>query len=295
MDDRLKSFYRQMKTIQVVEERLLALFAEGQINGTVHTCLGQEASAVGVLDAIDRSKDIVVSNHRGHGHFLAYCDDITGLVAEIMGRDGGVCGGKGGSQHLQSQNFYSNGVLGGMAPVSTGMAFAEKQKNTGAIVVLFIGDGAMAEGAVYEALNMAALWSLPIVFVIENNGIAQSTPIEFEHAGDMKTRGDSWGIPTTHIDGSDVAAVAAAAADVVSACRSQQMPQILHIGLFRAGPHSKGDDTRDDKVMMAGQSKLPIPLLTAQLPDDWVQAVDLEIFERVEKSVEISRAMGATS
>ena len=168
--------YELLLGIRLFEQSLLDLFSTGTLAGTTHTCIGQETVSVGVLSAIDPAKDIIFSNHRGHGHFLAYCGDAEALYLEIMGKPGGICGGRGGSQHLQRGNFYSNGVQGGIVPVATGMALAEKQQGTQSVVVVFIGDGTLGEGVIYESFNFASLWTLPIVFVIEHNGYAQSTP-----------------------------------------------------------------------------------------------------------------------
>src|SRR5713226_6676472 len=127
--------YALLLSIRLFEQSLLDLFATGALSGTTHTCIGQETTAVGVVSAIDRDRDVIFSNHRGHGHFLAYCGEIERLYLELMGKPGGVCGGRGGSQHLYSRHFYSNGVQGGIVPVATGMALAEKLKATGAVVV----------------------------------------------------------------------------------------------------------------------------------------------------------------
>lgn len=172
----LADLYEQMLRIRRFEELLLQLFSQGRLRGTVHTCLGQEAIAVGLVGALDPTRDTVSSNHRGHGHFLAFQPDLRGLLAEILGRAAGVCQGLGGSQHLHVPNFYSNGILGGMAPVTAGMALAQKLDGRHGVSVVFSGDGAMAEGVVYEALNMAALWRLPLLLAVEHNGMAQSTP-----------------------------------------------------------------------------------------------------------------------
>ena len=149
-------FYQQMVLIRLVEEKLLELFNEGRIHGTTHTSIGQEANAVGILNAIDRDCDIVWSNHRCHGHFLAYSGEIEGLIAEVMGKSSGVSGGRGGSQHLCHRNFHSNGIQGGIVPIAVGSALAKKA--TGAIAIVFLGDGTMGEGLVYESLNLAALY-----------------------------------------------------------------------------------------------------------------------------------------
>ncbi len=137
-------FYRQMFLIRSVEERLLALYAQGLLDGTVHTAIGQEACAVGVIDALDRERDVVFSNHRGHGHFLAYSDDVEGLIGEVMGRATGVCGGVGGTQNLHWRNMYTGGIQGGMVPVAVGAALAEKLQGTGALCAIFLGDGTWA-------------------------------------------------------------------------------------------------------------------------------------------------------
>ena len=166
----------RMLLIRTVEERLLRLFAGGKLFGTTHTCIGQEACAVGVVGALDLERDIIFSSHRCHGHFLMYTDDPTSLIAEILGRQTGVCSGRGGSQHLCVRNFHSNGVQGGIIPVATGVALAEKLKRTGAVTVCFLGDGTLGEGVIYEAFNLASLWRLPILYVLEHNQYAQSTP-----------------------------------------------------------------------------------------------------------------------
>jgi hypothetical protein len=153
--EQLLDGYRRMALIREFEERLYALFREGVLYGTTHAYTGQEAIAVGVVGRLDRERDVITSNHRGHGHYLAYSDDVDGLLAELMGRASGACRGWGGSQHLRYGNFLSNGVLGSMIPVGVGMALAEKRKQSGAIVCNFLGDGTLGEGVVYEALNMA--------------------------------------------------------------------------------------------------------------------------------------------
>jgi TPP-dependent pyruvate/acetoin dehydrogenase alpha subunit len=285
--------YRQMVTIRLVEERLLSLFSEGALNGTVHTCLGQEACAVGVVGALDRERDIVFSNHRGHGHFLSYCDDVDGLIAELMGRSSGVCGGVGGSQHLHQRNFYSNGIQGGIVPVAAGMAFAEKARSTGAIATVFLGDGTFGEGVVYETLNIASLWSLPILFVAELNGYAQSTPTEREHAGDLEARGLPFGIDSTAIDADDVCTVLGAAREAVAAVRAGR-PRLLFLRTYRLGPHSKGDDIRPRAEVEARWKRDPLLRLERDLEPAAVSRIGAEARARVDRAVERARATPAT-
>ena len=288
-DVNLDHFYRQMMTMRIVEESLLRLFSEGLLNGTVHTCLGQEACAAGVISALDCERDILFSNHRCHGHYLAYCDDIEGLIAELMGRETGVCGGVGGSQHLQKNNFYSNGILGGIAPVATGMAYAEKIKESGAIAVVFIGDGAYGEGVVYESLNMAGLWSVPLLVVSELNGYAQSTPTHLEHSGQLEARGVPFGIPVTTIEATDVTHIYRAAHRCVDAIRRQGRPQILCLKTYRLGPHSKGDDNRDSLELEFYRKEDPLLRLQQQVDPARQEQIEREINERVAQAIEQAR------
>ncbi|HEY4717698.1 MAG TPA: thiamine pyrophosphate-dependent dehydrogenase E1 component subunit alpha, partial [Anaerolineales bacterium] len=179
--------YRQLFRIRRFEESVLDAFPTGAFYGTTHTYLGQEANAVGVLAHLNPG-DLVFSNHRCHGHFIAYGGNMRALFAELMGKATGVCGGLGGSQHLHWRDFYSNGVLGSTAPVAVGASLAEKAKRSQALTVIFLGDGALGEGVVYESLNLASLWKAPILFVLENNYIAQTTPIELALAGSISAR-----------------------------------------------------------------------------------------------------------
>jgi TPP-dependent pyruvate/acetoin dehydrogenase alpha subunit len=243
-----KALYRSLYLIRRFEETVLSEFPKGQFYGTTHTYLGQEANAVGILSAIHED-DIVVSNHRGHGHFLAYGGDPRALFAELMGRSTGVCGGRGGSQHLFWKNFYSNGVLGGTIPLATGMALAEKFKESQAITINFLGDGAFGEGILYEAFNMASLWKAPILYVVENNHIAQSTPIHLNLAGKISSRFESFNIPTIEINTSDVLEIIELAKSLITKTRTQSRPNALILHTHRFGPHSKGDDTRDEKMV----------------------------------------------
>ncbi len=262
-------FYRRMLVIRLVEQRLLELFSMGKVRGTVHTCLGQEGCAVGVVAALDRSKDVICSNHRGHGHYLAYSGDVRGLMAEVLGLPSGVCAGIGGSQHLHRANYYSNGILGGMPPVAVGMACAEQRLDSGAVVCVFLGDGAMAEGSFYEALNLAGLWRLPLLFAVEHNGYAQSTPSAEQHAGDLPGRARTFGVPVTVVDGNDVEQVYANADAMVQRIRGGQGAELLFMQTYRLGPHSKGDDLRSEEELSPRRRDEPIARLAAMLDQSW--------------------------
>jgi TPP-dependent pyruvate/acetoin dehydrogenase alpha subunit len=240
--------YYQLYKIRRFEETVLDNFSKGVFFGTTHTYLGQEANAVGILSNI-REEDLVVSNHRCHGHFLAYGGDARALFAELMGRSTGVCGGRGGSQHLQWRNFYSNGILGGIVPIATGMGLAEKFKKSSAITIVFLGDGTLGEGVVYESLNLASLWNIPILFILENNRIAQTTPIELAVSGKIADRFRAFNIPVSELDTSDVMEVQQLAGKLIVATRNQKSPHALILHTYRFGPHSKGDDTRQPSTL----------------------------------------------
>ena len=280
---RLEQLYRCMLRINAVENQLLSLFDKGSIRGTVHTCLGQEGIACGVIAALDTQWDIVCSNHRGHGHLHAYGGSPREHILEIMGRAGGLCGGFGGSQHLQLRNFYSNGILGGMVPVATGMAMAEKIKRSGAIVTIFLGDGALAEGAVYEGMNMASLWKLPLLMVVEDNGYAQSTPKSLEHSGSLERRGEPFGIATTVLDGNDVQRVHEAAVSVVASMRRTPEPHVLYCHTYRLAPHSKGDDLRNPLEITQARENAAIPRLRKCLDSKICTSIEQEIKQEIDQ------------
>ncbi len=262
----IAEYYRVMLAIRRFEEMVLENFARGVFFGTTHTYLGQEANAVGVISQLQKA-DIVFSNHRCHGHFLAYGGQPRSLFAELMGKASGVCGGRGGSQHLHWRNFYSNGVQGGIVPVATGMALAEKSKNSGAVVVAFIGDGTLGEGVIYESFNFAALWQAPILYIVEDNQIAQTTPSRAALAGDILQRFQGFGISGLTLDTSDVLEIIPPAADLIRLVRTSSQPKVLLLKTCRFGPHSKGDDTRPvDEVTRLKEQRDPIQLLAGRLP-----------------------------
>lgn len=281
MVDDLSELYSRMLLIRIFEETLLKLFTQGHLRGTVHTCLGQEACAVGVAGALDPKIDCVCSNHRGHGHFLAFCDDMQGLLAEILGYESGICGGKGGSQHLHAPNFYSNGILGGMVPVATGIAMAQKRAGKHGVSAVFAGDGAMAEGVIYEALNMAVLWRLPLLLVIEHNQIAQSTPWQLEHGSVIANRPGSFGVPTETVDGNDVLAVRAMTERTLVDMRETPGPRCLLLQTFRLGPHSKGDDNRDPQVIAANRVHDPLIRVKKVLAESVEVAIQAHCRQRI--------------
>jgi TPP-dependent pyruvate/acetoin dehydrogenase alpha subunit len=277
----IANLYACMYKIRRFEETVLENFPKGVFFGTTHIYLGQEANAVGVLTH-RQENDIVFSNHRCHGHFLAYGGDPRRLFAELMGKATGVCGGRGGSQHLQWRNFYSNGVQGGIVPIATGMALAEKRKGSGAMVVVFLGDGTLGEGVIYEALNMAALWEAPILYVLENNHIAQTTPPELAVAGDILARFAAFGIPAHRMDSSDVLEILPVAAELMAEVRRHQAPRVLVIDTCRFGPHSKGDDTRPaEEIARLRERRDPLAIHTARLEKTRREAIETKINDEI--------------
>jgi len=273
----IRDFYALILTIRMFELSLLEMFDKGLLSGTTHTCQGQEASAVGVISSLELSKDIIFSNHRGHGHFLAYCGEIEKLYLEIMGKPQGVCAGRGGSQHLHCKNFYSNGIQGGTLPVSVGMALAEKMKGSEAIVVIFLGDGTLGEGAVYESFNIASLWDLPILFIVENNGYAQTTPYQLQIAGSIRKRPEAFGISVKEMRSTNVFEILSAASGLVDLVRSECRPRCLILDTIRLGPHSKGDDYRSGEEMEKMKERDPLKIAEAMLESSQIRQIKNKI------------------
>jgi pyruvate dehydrogenase E1 component alpha subunit len=240
--------------IRHFESRLLELFAEGKLNGTTHSCLGQEYIPV-ALRSLLSSEDYVFSNHRGHGHYLARFADPVGLLAEIMGREGAVCNGVGGSQHIFRDTYLSTGVQGESLPVAVGVGLHLKRQGRGNLAAAFIGDGTWGEGAVYEALNMAQLWQVPVLVLVENNGIAQSTPTVLQMAGTVASRAEAFGIRYQCVDHHDINVIRAELAPLIAQVREESTPLVVEFLTDRLGPHSKGDDTRTPEVVARAKDR----------------------------------------
>jgi TPP-dependent pyruvate/acetoin dehydrogenase alpha subunit len=278
--------YAQMYSIRRLEESLLDLFAAGKLAGTTHTCIGQEANAVGVVSHLEHGRDVVVSNHRCHGHYLALTDDLLGLLCEVMGREGGVCGGKGGSQHLCNDGFYSNGILGSTLPVAAGMALAERERGSGAVTTVFLGDGALGQGVVYETLNISSLWRLPLLVVVENNFYAQTTPSHLQIAGQILDRGAAFGLTTRQLATTDVAEIESAAGEAVATVRETQAPYFLVLDTYRFSPHSKGDDFRDAAEIAEARRRDPLVVAGSRLEDREREAIHAACESRLEQAIE---------
>ena len=270
------ALYRTMLLIRRFEERALFEFSTGKLFGTTHAYIGQEADAAGIF-AVTHAGDVVFSSHRCHGHFLAYGGDPYQLAAELMGRATGLVGGRGGSQHIQWRNFYSNGIQGGIVPLATGAALAEKVKQTGNVALVFMGDGTLGEGVLYESLNIASLWQIPVLFVVENNHYAQTTPIALGVAGGIAARFAAFDIKSWEKDSTDVLEIRATAEDALSYIRSQTRPAALILHTYRFSAHSKGDDVRDRAEIAQAKEHDPLLTPTLNLTQKQKAAVETEV------------------
>jgi TPP-dependent pyruvate/acetoin dehydrogenase alpha subunit len=280
--------YAQMMLIRQFEERILDLFATGELFGTTHCYIGQEANAVGIINHLEQ-RDIVFSSHRCHGHFLARTGKANLLMAELMGRATGLVGGRGGSQHICYENFYSNGVQGGIVPTATGMALAEKILGTGAIATVFMGDGTLGEGLVYEAFNLASLWSAPVLFVIENNRWSQSTPVEKQLAGSMLDRGPAFGIESGEIESTDAEELYNHFGPIVMKVREEQRPHLAVSHTYRLCHHSKSDDMRPEEEVERHRQNEPLHKVRARLGPEVAERIDQEAASRVQQAVAWAR------
>lgn len=240
-----RDFLVAMQKIRGIELALRDASSAGRLEGPLHVSLGEEAAAVGIVAAM-RADDVLLSNHRGHGHALAFGLDVVKVVAEIVGHPDGYGGGRGGSMHIfdpASGFLGTNGIVGGNAGVGVGAAVALQLERKGRVAVVIFGDGAMGAGLVYESLNLAALWKLPVVFVCENNGYAEMTPTSVHLSSAPADRARGFGVDATKVDGTDVEAVRAAMETAVGAAR-EGGPRFVEIECFRFGGHYATDPAR---------------------------------------------------
>ena len=266
----LTDLYTMMVRIRAFEETALAAHKAGEIPGPLHVSIGQEGVAAGICANLAR-EDRITSNHRGHGHALAKGADAGRMFLELYGRDGGYCGGKGGSMHIADFSvgmLGANGVVSGGIPIAVGAAQGLKLLKSKAIAVCFFGDGAINRGPFLEGLNWAALYKLPVLFVCEDNGVAAFTATETVTAGPgVLARAESLGVPGVSVDGNDVLAVDAAAARMIAEVRSGRGPRLLHARTFRWTGHTATDAAawRDPKSVEDGKAGCPVARLRAVL------------------------------
>lgn len=295
----LLDLYRSMALIRMVEQALSRLFADGEVPGFIHLSVGQEAVAAGVASAM-QAQDTLATTHRGHGHVLARGIDVTGFFKEIMGRDGGLCRGRGGSMHVADLRLGvlgANGIVGAGIPIALGSALAHAVRRTGGAAVAFFGDGAMAEGVLHETLNMAALWKAPILLVCENNGWSEFSPTSTQFAGTLEALAAAFRIPWMRVDGNDVGAVAAAAASALAPIRIGDGPRVLECVTHRVRGHFEGDPQkyRDADDLAKGPADDPLDraraaLAAAGVGKDAVTEVDREVAELIDAAIASARA-----
>jgi len=299
--DELLRAYRNMRTIRTFEERVNQEMATGDVPGAVHLYAGEEASAVGVcFDLADT--DRIASTHRGHGHCIAKGVDVDGMMAEIFGRATGTCKGKGGSMHIADLSkgmMGANGIVGGGPPIICGAAMTAKYRKTGGVAIAFMGDGAFNQGTNAESMNLAVVWKLPVVFVVEDNGFGEATSSDYAVAGNICARAAAYGMPADTVDGLDFFAVHDAATRAIGHARAGKGPAFLHIVVPRYFGHFSGDaDTyrtpQEKEAMRRDMDCLKIfrrKVLDAGLLDAaQLDAVDDETVKQIDTAVRKARA-----
>ena len=299
-DDELLTFYEQMVLIRRFEERAGQLYGLGLIGGFCHLYIGQEAVAVGLQSALDGDKDSVITGYRDHGHMLAYGIDPKVIMAELTGRAAGISKGKGGSMHMFSvdHKFYGgHGIVGAQVPLGTGLAFAHKYRGDGGVCLAYFGDGAANQGQVYEAFNMAALWKLPIVFVVENNGYAMGTAVKRGSAEtEFYRRGTAFRIPGMDVNGMDVLEVRAAAEIALEYVRGGNGPVLMELNTYRYRGHSMSDPAKyrsREEVQEMRDKHDPIEAAKAELlargiAEDKIKDIDKQIRSIVAESADFA-------
>jgi acetoin:2,6-dichlorophenolindophenol oxidoreductase subunit alpha len=302
--DTLLSLYRQMVLIREAEQSLVRLFSQNRMPGFIHSYIGEEATAVGVCSVL-RTDDYLTSTHRGHGHILAKGGDLNLFFAELYGKAAGYCKGKGGSMHVADLDLGilgANGVVGGGIPIAAGAAFAAQMQGLDRVAVSFMGDGATDIGSFHEALNLASLWDVPVVFVVENNGyadfIAQSAHQRIERISD---RAAAYAMPGETVDGNDVLAVREAAGKAVARARAGVGPSLLECVTYRWRGHYEGDPQpyRDEEEVTAWKARDPLQRAEAALrgsgalDDEAVQSIRAEVQARIESAVRFAEAAPA--
>ena len=281
--------YEQMYRIRCFEEVSDNLYTRGLIPGITHLYIGEEAVAVGVCSVL-RDDDWITSTHRGHGHCLAKGADVGRMFAELMGRATGYCGGKGGSMHIADQdtgNLGANGIVGGSTAIVAGAGLSAKLRGTDEVAVAFFGDGALGQGQLYESMNMAALWKLPVLYVCENNHYGEYTPNDQTIAGEILDRARAFGIPSHEVDGQDIREVSRVAGEAVAAARRGDGPSFLQCTTYRYRGHHVGDVDRPYRTQAEEEewqaTRDPLQNLAAWLETEF--DVESEVVEQLEAEV----------
>ena len=299
--EELLGYYREMLLIRRFEEKAGQLYGMGLIGGFCHLYIGQEAVVVG-LEAATKEGDKRITSYRDHGHMLACGMDPKGVMAELTGREGGYSGGKGGSMHMFSaeKHFYGgHGIVAAQVPLGAGLAFSDKYKGNDNVTFAYFGDGAANQGQIYETFNMAALWDLPVIFVIENNQYAMGTSqARSTSTPDLYTRGEAFGIPGEIVDGMNVLAVKEASEKAVAHCRAGKGPYVLEVKTYRYRGHSMSDPAKyrtREEVQKMREERDPIEQVRSMLltgkhaTEDDLKAIDKDIKATVNESAEFAK------
>ena len=296
----LQSLYNAMYRIRIFETRCIALYRAGDIRGYFHPSLGQEAVAAGVCAALD-SRDSIISTHRGHGHCIARGMQMDRMVAELLGKETGYCRGRGGSMHIadpEMGNLGANGIVGGGIPMGVGVALAYSIRGEDRVSAVFFSDGAANNGVFAESMNLAAIWNLPALLVLENNQYAATTPVESTTRNPvLSARAAGYGVAAEHVDGNDVEAVYAAAARGRALCRSGKGPFLLEAVTYRHMGHHVNDPGTympADKLAMYREQKDPVlvtrPLLVKALGEEGVKALEAAADREMDEAVAFARS-----
>ncbi len=298
----LIEMHRRMLLIRGFEQRVAALYRDGEVPGFVHLSIGQEAAAVGACWPLAPA-DVITSTHRGHGHCLAKGLDPVGMFAELMGKDQGSNRGRGGSMHIADPTrgiFGANGIVAAGLPIAAGAATAAQLKRDGSVAVAFFGDGAPAQGAFHEAVNLAAVWKLPVVFFCENNGYAEFSPAATQHAASLEARAAGYGIHYVAVDGNDAVATATAMGRLVYAARSGRGPALVEAATYRWHGHYEGDPERyrsaDEVHAWAERDPLIVHerrLRDAGVGDDELKAMESSLADELDGAVEAARRLSS--
>jgi len=301
--DNLSKYYKSMLLIRRFEEKAAQLYGMGLIGGFCHLYIGQEAVVVGMQSVLNAS-DTIITSYRDHGHMLACGMDPAGVMAELTGRSGGYSKGKGGSMHMFSRekNFFGgHGIVGAQVPLGTGLAFAHQYLKDGNVCITYLGDGAVNQGQVYESFNMAALWKLPVIYVIENNKYGMGTSVTRASASpeQLYLRGQAYGIPGQQVDGMDIFAVRQAANAAVDRARKGDGPTIIEMRTYRYRGHSMSDPAKyrtKEEVNKMKDEFDPIDKLLAKMKQEFsfseqqVEQIEAEIKQVVLKAAEFAQA-----
>ncbi len=304
--DFLTDLYRTIYKIRVFETRCIELYRQGFIVGYFHPYLGEEAIATGVCAALEK-EDYIISTHRGHGHCIAKGADIKKMVAELLGREAGYCRGRGGSMHIadaQTNNLGANGIVGGGIPIGVGAGLSAKLRNSDQVVAIFFSDGASNNGVFAESLNLAAIWNLPVIFVLENNHYAVSTPVEqSSRIVDLFERGKGYGVISWKVDGNDVVKVYEKSKEAVNICRAKKGPVLLCAKTYRHGGHHVNDPglyMPKDRLQYF-KSKDPIRVCANYLLEqsegngDEMMEIEKQIDQQMEQAIEYAKSCSEPS